>query len=895
MGTQSKKLIRVVSYVGLALVVIGVLTISLGPMPPLGNLINPNGGLWAVSQNADLPENQTVQLSGLHDTVTIYRDRYGVPHIYAKTEEDLYYATGYVHAQDRLWQLDITRRQFNGRVSEILGDVALETDIFYRTIGLERAANQSYQMLLAQDPDAPGMRAIHAYTDGINAYIEKMQPEDLPLEFRLINYKPTPWRPHDTLGFANMMEWSLAGDIDLELIMALLVYRFGKETAEELFPIENTIGQIPVIPDYGSYPSPPSTPAIYYSQVEASTQEKIHVGVINSINQILDRLERIRSLEVNNIPSNEFGASFLGSNNWVIDGTISATGWPILANDMHLSHSLPPIWYEIHQVSSDSGLNVYGFSFIGAPFVIAGHNEYCAWGYTNVGADVTDFYYYKLNPNNPDQYWSASKGDWEFFTIVEEKIPVKDAEDYTLNIRYTEHGPIISEDVHRENQYATLLPEYTLVAMRWTGHDTPDPLMRAVYNFNHMHNLTEFVQAGIDWWVPAQNTVFADIYGNIAIRPVGRYPIRPPGYWGRVPHNGSAGENEWLGFIPYDEIPVSANPPQHYLASANQKTAGPEYAYFFGSFFANGYRARRINELLQTGGTGPNDKITFQDMQRFQTDNIDTAALAFKPHILSITPTTDPQVQAALEYIAPWNGSMLKDLVAPTIWREWLDHFMYNTFDDEYMAANAIGLPPPQWTVLENFTLYNQSVAWFDDISTSNRVEIIKDIILKSMKDTIKQLTEEFGSDMKKWLWGDYHKLHVDHLAGRDLFGPLSALPFRYDGDANTLNAAGGSKKTFANVTYREVHSGPSERFVVDLGKLRKNTLEKGSYPNVAESVIPGGQRGWALSRHYKDQLETLYVVYEYHPSWFYATASAFHDLNPTEIESTFILKPKGG
>ncbi|MFQ6125211.1 MAG: penicillin acylase family protein [Candidatus Heimdallarchaeota archaeon] len=894
MGSQIKKLIRVFSSVALASLVIGVLTISLGPVPPLGDLINPNGGLWAISQNADLPEFQTIELPGLIDTVTIYRDSYGVPHIYANTEEDLYFATGYVHAQDRLWQLDITRRQFNGRLSEILGDVALETDIFYRTIGLERVANQSYQTFLAQDPDSTYLRALHAYTKGINTYIENMQPKDLPLEFRLINYEPTPWRPHDTLAFANMMEWSLAGDIDLELIMAQLVHRFGREKAEELFPIENTIGQIPVIPNYGSYPSSPLTPAVYYSQIETSMQEKIPRGLINSITRILDRLKRIRSIKVGDIPINEFRASFLGSNNWVIDGTKSATGWPILANDMHLSHSLPPIWYEIHQVSNDSGLNVYGFSFIGAPTVIAGHNEYCAWGYTNVGADVTDFYYYKLNPNNPDQYWSANKGDWESFTIVEEKIPVKDAEDYPLSIRYTEHGPIISEEVHRESQYATLLPEYTPVAMRWTGHDTPDPLMRAVYNFNHMHNLTEFIQAGIDWWVPAQNTVFADIYGNVAIRPVGHYPLRPPGYWGRVPHNGSAGENEWLGFIPYDEIPVSANPSQHYLASANQKTAGPEYPYFLGSFFANGYRARRINELLRTGGTGPHGTITFQDMQRFQTDNVDTAALAFKPHILSISPTNDPQVQAVLEYIAPWNGSMLKDLVAPTIWREWLDYFMHNTFDDEYKAANAIGLPLPQWTVLENFTLYNQSVDWFNDISTSNHVETIKDIILKSMKNTIKQLTEDFGSDMKKWLWGDYHKLHVDHLAGRDLFGPLSAPPFRYDGDANTLNAAGGSKKTFANVTYREVHSGPSERFVVDLGKLRENTLEKGTYPNVAESVIPGGQRGWALSYHYKDQLETLYVIYEYHPSLFYASASMFHDSNPSEIESTLLIKPLG-
>ena len=365
-------------------------------------------------------------------------------------------------------------------------------------------------MLLAQDPDAPGMRAIHAYTDGINSYIEKMQPRNLPLEYWLINYKPTPWRPHDTFGFTNMMEWSLAGDIDLDLIMVQLVHRFGKEEAEELFPIENTIGQIPVIPDYGSYPSPPSLPTSYSSQVESITQERIPVGVINSINQILDRLERIRSLKFGKIPFNMFDARFLGSNNWVIDGTKSATGWPILANDMHLAHSLPPIWYEIHQVSSDSGLNVYGFSFIGAPTVLAGHNEFCAWGYTNVGADVTDFYYYKLNPNNLDQYWSINKGDWEFFTEVEEQIPVKDAEDYTLTIRYTEHGPIISEDVHGESQYATLLPDYTPVAMRWTGHDTPDPSIRAVYNFNHMYNLTEFIQAGVDWWVPVQNTVFAD-------------------------------------------------------------------------------------------------------------------------------------------------------------------------------------------------------------------------------------------------------------------------------------------------------------------------------------------------------------------------------------------------
>jgi penicillin amidase len=544
-----------------------------------------------------------------------------------------------------------------------------------------------------------------------------------------------------------------------------------------------------------------------------------------------------------------------------------------MANDMHLAHNLPPIWYECHQVIPGD-LDVYGFTFIGTPIVIAGHNRYCAWGFTNVGADVTDYFYYK-DSNDGKSYWNATSGSWQEYKFISERIKIKQllgTSTKTIHIKLTgDNSPIITPDVHEE--------DYKIpVAMKWTGSE-PTFEIKAIWAFNHMKNLGDFIQAQNDtWFCPGQNVIFADIYGNIALRPVAHYPIRAPGYWGRIPENGSAGEGEWLGYIPYDELPVSANPPQGYLASANQKTAGPNYPYFLGSFFDVPYRGQRINEIL---ANAPDGSVTVKLMEKWQADNVDNSAKSFVPVILGIDPTKageqQEQVQAVQSKLASWNFTMLRDWVEPTIYHFWLDIFLENTFKDEWALLGLDDdIDYPQLHVLEQLVANNASVRWFDD-NTTSQPETLEYIALKSLLDALEEMKEEFGtSNIGKWIWGNYHRLYVDHLAGLDALSANSD-GYPWDGSGCTLNAAyGGEREDYG------VRHGPSERFVVDFERLANNE----SY--VAWSCLPGGQRGWALSKHYKDQLEDLWLQYKYHECLFYGTADVFP---AAQIESKLILK----
>ncbi|MHA2497151.1 MAG: penicillin acylase family protein [Candidatus Hodarchaeales archaeon] len=868
-----------------------LMSFQLGPLPPLGTLIDPNYGLWAVSDKTELPEYETITGLDLQgDEVTVFRDEWGIPHIYAENEYDLSYAVGWVHAQDRLWQLDIQKRMFSGTLSEVAGEAALETDIFFRTIGLFRAAKASLEALEADSTThAPFINALEAYANGINDYIDRMDQEDLPLEFRLLNYQPTHWRPVDSLAFGKLMAYSLALDMEIDLQMGLVYNAFqekfgvgqGSILVEELFPINSTYNVVPVLPDYGNYSYSLSNPSSRMTSAKSSSSSSTaNYAVPNAVKETLKDILGFQSSMREDLRGTgllgwlaDFRSNFLGSNNWVVDGNKSATGYPIMANDMHLAHNLPPIWYECHQVILGTDFNVYGFTFIGIPAAVAGHNRYCSWGFTNVGADVTDYYYYRESTDGTS-YWNATSGTWQEYEIITEEIKVKEVlgtSTKTIHIKKTGDGPIITPEVHEE--------DYTVpVAMKWAGSG-PTFEMKTVYLFNRMKNLTDFIEAQRDtWFCPGQNTIFADVWGNIAIRPVAHYPIRAPGDWGRVPVNGSAGEGRWLGYIPYDDLPVSANPPQGYLASANQKTAGPDYPYFMGSFFDMPYRGQRINEIL---ANAPDGSVTVDFMKKAQADNVDNSAKSFVPIILAIDPTKagdqQSKVQAVQTLLQAWNYTMLREWVEPTIYHFWLDIFQENTFNDEW---TLVGLESdngnyPQLHVLEELVTKNATVRWFDDNSTT-QVETIEDIALQSLLDAFEEMEEQFEtSNIEKWIWGEYNLLHVDHLAGIDALSANSD-GYSWDGSDRTLNAAfGGERDDYA------VKHGPSERFVVDLNPSVANDTH-------AWSCLPGGQRGWALSKHYKDQLEELWLQYKYHDSLFYGTAEAFP---AAQIESTLILK----
>ena len=894
---DQNSLLRLGLSFGPILLIILLFSTPLGMIPPLGDLMNPNGGIWDVSTYAENAD-KTLTIPGLENDVICYYDEWGVPHIFAENDSDMFFAIGYVHARDRLFQLEMVKRLYTGRLAEVIGESALSADIQYRNLYLEQSANLTWNLILEEDPDGFYVKSLQAYSSGINYYIDHLSKHEVPLEFRLLNLRPTHWAPHHSIAYGKYMALGLGHDGFREFTVALLSSHFSNNEILELFPINNSIGIIPVLPNFGSYPSPPTPPNGSGVPIRTSIEgpeASLPKGVFNSILSIMKDSNDANQVLVDS--NNGFTVedyfnvfdSILGSNNWVIDGNISSTGYPMLANDMHLQLVMPSVWYEIHHASKESGINVYGFSFVGAPGVVAGHSEHASWGFTNVGADVTDYYYYNISTDG-SQYLNGST--WQDFEIVQETIPVKGASDYELTIRFTGHGPIINSGVSSHLDASN----YTPIAMRWTGHceihhNEPDYIFRAILNFWTCKTLDDFVEAQRDWVIPGQNFAVATVEGDIAIRPVARYPIRPEGNWGRLPVNGSDPANDWLGYIPYNELAVAHNPTQHFLTSTNQKTTGPDYPYFMGSFFAPGYRSRRITQLIQEKIDSA-EKITIEDMQRFQSDIVDTSVQTFQPVWSNIDVQGNSTLENALNILNNWEssgyqlGEMHKDLVAPTIYTEWLKFFRENTFDDELAGApEEVEHQYPQDHTLENMTLFNQSVKWFDDHSTPE-IETIEDIAYNSLQDAVNYLYGEFKtSDMSTWLYGSYHTLHPLHLSELE---PFNAGPYPFYGNSYTLAAASG----------RTVRHGASERAVYSLDPAIKTMSH-------AWTSIPGGQNGNPLSKHYKDQLEKLYInrtgdLFGYHTAHFSLSSTVFKSTADASkqddfyIESTLIFKPGG-
>ncbi|MHA1977450.1 MAG: penicillin acylase family protein [Candidatus Hodarchaeales archaeon] len=895
--TESNPVVKLGLSLIPVLLIIVVFSTPLGLVPPLGGILNPNGGIWDVSTYAE-HGSKTLTIPNVEEEVICYYDEWGVPHIFAETDSDMFFTIGYVHARDRLFQLEMVRRLYTGRISEIIGESALSADIQMRNLCLDRAANTTWNLMLADNPESNLVKSLEKYTEGINYYIDHLSSHELPLEFRLLNAKPSHWLPHYTIGYGKYMSMGLAHDGFRDFTVALLGSHFPESELLELFPINNTVGVIPVLPNYGSYPSPPTPPGSAPDPIQSEAtdvESSLPESVISSMLAIMDSNDISEHIVINDGYTVEdyLGVfdTILGSNNWVINGSVSSTGYPILANDMHLQLVMPGVWYEMQHASEESGTNVYGFSFVGAPGVIAGHSKYASWGFTNVGADVVDYFYYNASADGT-KYLNGST--WEDFQIVTETIPVKGAADHELTIRFTGHGPVISPDINSHVEAANYAP----IAMRWTGHDdlmsgNPDYLFKAVFSLWNARTLEDFAEAQRDWSIPGQNFVVATTDNHIAIRPIANYPIRPKGNWGRKPVNGSDPANDWVGYIPFDELAIAEDPAQQFLSSTNQKTTGPDYPYFMGSFFAPGYRSRSITKLIQDK-IDASEKISVEDMQTFQSDIVDTSIEAFQPVWSTIDTLGNTTLQKALEYMHTWGGAsyrfgeMHRDLVAPTIYTEWLEFFRYNTFADEFAEAHEeVRTTFPQDNTLENMTLYNQSVKWFDDIATPE-IETIEDIAYQSLVNAVDFLATPYGLNtvnMDDWIYGSYHTLFPLHLTE---LSPLNAGPYPFYGNRYTLAAASG----------RTVHHGASERAVYDLDPAKCNLPH-------AWTSIPSGQNGNPLSKHYKDQLETLYIVrtndrFGYHVAHFYTSAAEFKAVATMSssdsffIESTLTFQPGG-
>ncbi len=825
---MKREIVKLSISIFLAVMILAGLSFPLGPLPPPGQLLNPSSGVYLSALGAEYPERLEISTPEVESTVIVYRDNYGVPHIYGSTTADAYFALGYLHGRDRLWQMDIYKKLASGRMSEVFGDATLKSDIVMREIGFKRLAER-----LAQRPSDPESgRITEAYIAGVNKYISELGG-DIPFEFKFLGYRPEVWSAPDTIVSTLWLSWFMALPYD-DLRMTLLWDKLGPEGFNELFPRDRPFG-IPVIPDE-NLPVVDVTPKIF------EPVDDIEIDLTVAIKDILEK-----------VAASEFGPSGsgeLGSNNWVIDGAKSASGKPILANDPHLPFQLPSIMYEVHIVSDE--LDVYGLTLPGGPSVIIGHNRHIAWGITNVGSDAVDYYVETVNPSNPDQY--LFEGSWLTMKKNTEVIHVKGGEDVTVIVPETVHGPVLTQ-------------KGATVSVKWVGFDT-SLYQPGLLKINAARNYDEFVDALRDYNLPAQNIAYADVEGNIALWVAGKYPIRKNGI-GMLLHNGSTGEFEWTGYIPLEEIPHALNPSQHYLASANQRSTSSMYTHYLQNLaspsIAPGYRGNRINQLLNDS-----QNITFEDMQKFQADSFDLAASIFIPVLLeavSESEVKDPLVLEAVDYLRSWNYVMDKDLVAPTIWNAWFYKFYSNTFKDELDSAGLSDLAVlPLLDVLHDFTANNYP-RWFDNVGTPD-VETRDDIIILSLSQVVEELREEFGDEPEEWKYGRYHVVQINHIFSSAGVKALDYPPQPRDGDVLTINVAWGQRVSTG---------GPSWRMVIDMADVEG-----------AVGIIPGGESGVPFSPHYTDQVG-LWLVYRYHRLLFPSNPEEFP---AEAVESKIIFKP---
>ncbi len=751
-----------------------------------------------------------VVLPGLKAPVEVIRDRWGVPHLYASHVDDVLFAQGFVHAQDRLWQMDLNRRVGHGRLSEAFGSLAFDTDRLLRILGFSRSAHET---LAATDGET--LAALECYARGVNAFIAA-NPGRCGLEFTLLGIKPEPWKPVDSLVWTKMMAWGLSTNWDTELINAALVAKLGPERAAKL---------------HAEYPA--GNPIVIPEQTLGPLAERV--------------LEQLRS--ASSLPglSGLFGLS----NNWVVDGHKSTTGKPLLANDPHLALQMPSIWYENHLVSPES--EVTGVSLPGVPGVVIGHNREVAWGFTAALPDTQDLFVEKRNPANPLEF--EFDGKWEAARVVREEVRVKgERAPRIVEVIITRHGPLIDQLPPLADRKQAP-PEYA-VSLRWSGHDVGQT-HRAALKMDRAKTSEEFIAALADWSGPSMNVLWADRAGNIGYHLTGQIPIRKSGV-GAAPVPGWNDDFGWSRYIPHDELPQCQNPAQHFLASANNRIVGDEYPHFLGAETMNGFRARRIVELLQK-----KDKLDADDFARMHIDQYCAPAKPFCDLLLSLK--LELGIQPALlglhsgnafRELEKWNHHLSADSVAGSIYQV-TQHFALRRLFRPHLGDLTepflgVGFHP----VIAPITLgfMDRSFLIGQRILIENDKEWLgeqtrEQLLAESLADALRWL----GSQGSDWSWGHIHSAGFHHPLGAKK--PLDKLfnrgPFPYGGDTNTvwqaafvprlpISPAGGFTASW--------------RMIVDLADW-----------DASRAVHTTGQSGHPASPHYDDMI-WMWLRGQYHP-----------------------------
>ncbi|MDE3235374.1 MAG: penicillin acylase family protein [Bacteroidota bacterium] len=785
------------------------LPVGTGKTPRLGYFLSPQRGFWKNAEPVDQSFDEDVKISGLKGKAEVYFDDRLVPHVYAENDEDAYFIQGYLHAKFRLWQMEFQTYAAAGRLSEILGEGMLKTDQYFRRLGMVYGAEQS---LNAIEANSETKTAVDAYTNGVNAYIASLKPADIPFEYKLLDYKPEQWTNLKTALFLKFMSFDLTGRGDDDLLMTNTKNVLGYETFRKLFP-DRADSLDPIIPKGTVFEKPGITP------VAPPTLDSLYYSVNNNLIAAIPPI----------IPDKSNG-----SNNWVVAGSKTKSGKPILCNDPHLGLNLPSLWYEM-QLNTPTQ-NVYGASFPGAPAIIIGFNDSCAWGVTNAGRDVKDFYEIQFRDSTMQEY--KFNNAWKKTEFRKEVIRIKGKEDDVENIAMTVFGPVMYD-----KRYQSANKDGRYYAVRWTAHDASNEL-RTFYKLNRSKNYYDYVDAISTFECPGQNFAFAAVNGDIAIRQQGKFVAKWK-HQGDFVMPGTDSSYMWQGFIDVKENPQMSNPPRGFVSSANQMAVDSTYPYYLGRA-ANFplYRGYIINRKLATM-----NNITPEDMQHLQNDNYNVMAEMVRPALIKYIDVSklNAYEKVFFDMLKGWNLENNIHEKAATVFDVLMDSIYAETYGDELGVSKLPLFKPDRPTLIEAL-IRDSAYLFADNINTKDKKENWSDVLYAALVKASRELDKQDKAG--KLEWGKFKDTHVSHLLK---LPALSRLHLPIGGGDGMINAT-------------KSDHGPSWRMIVQL----TNKVE-------AFTVYPGGQSGNPGSKYY-DTFIDYWASGKYYTALFLQKQEARHN-----------------